>query len=55
MKPDRIMLVDVTGKGLTSFDALLKNPAVADLPAVKEDRVKMYKGREVYALAETAE
>lgn len=51
MKPDKIMLVDVTGKGRSSFDALLKNPAVADLPAVKEGHVKMYKGREVYALA----
>lgn len=49
--PDHIMLVDVTGKGEGSFDAILGNPAVAALPAVAEGRVKVFLGREVYALA----
>lgn len=49
--PDTIMLVDVTGKGESSFDAILENPAVAALPAVQEGRVQMFMGREVYALA----
>lgn len=50
-KPDAIMLVDVTGKGESSFDAVLRNPAVAALPAVRERRVRTFPGREVYALA----
>ena len=49
--PDTIMLVDVTGKGESSFDEILANPAVAALPAVQEGRVQMFMGREVYALA----
>jgi len=49
--PDTIMLVDVTGKGESSFDAVLGNPAVAALPAVQEGRVEMFLGRDVYALA----
>lgn len=49
--PDRIMLVDVTGKGEASFDGLLKNPAVADLAAVREGHVKMFPGHAVYGLA----
>ncbi|MGM7671808.1 ABC transporter substrate-binding protein [Microbacterium sp. A93] len=49
--PDAIMLVDVTGKGEASFDAVLGNPAVAALPAVQEGRVKLFLGRDVYALA----
>lgn len=49
--PDRIMLVDVTGKGEGSFDSLLANPAVADLAAVRDGNVKMFPGHEVYGLA----
>lgn len=49
--PEAIMLVDVTGKGESSFDAVLANPAVAALPAVQEGRVQMFVGRDVYALA----
>lgn len=49
--PDRIMLVDVTGKGEGSFDSLLANPAVADLDAVRDGNVKMFSGHEVYGLA----
>ncbi|ASO20594.1 iron complex transport system substrate-binding protein [Actinoalloteichus hoggarensis] len=37
--PDAILLVDVTGGGRGSFDSVLSNPAVADLPAAAEDRV----------------
>ncbi|XRQ09714.1 ABC transporter substrate-binding protein [Actinomadura welshii] len=50
-KPDSIMLVDVTGKGESSFDAVMGNPAVEALPAVRKGRVRMFPGREVYALA----
>ena len=49
--PDYIMLVDVTGKGEGSFDAVLANPAVQALPAVREGRVRTFLGREMYALA----
>lgn len=49
--PDAIMLVDVTGKGESSFDAVLGNPAVAALPAVQDGRVQLFKGKDVYALA----
>lgn len=49
--PDAIMLVDVTGKGESSFDAVLGNPAVAALPAVQEGRVEVFLGRDVYGLA----
>ncbi|APU15372.1 MULTISPECIES: ABC transporter substrate-binding protein [Actinoalloteichus] len=38
-EPDAILLVDVKGSGRDSFDAVLENPAVADLPAMTEDRV----------------
>ena len=51
MNPDYIMLVDVTGKGAESFDELLGNPAVAGLPAVQEERVRVFPGREMYGLA----
>lgn len=50
-RPDYIMLVDVTGKGEESFAGLLGNPAVAELPAVAEGRVRVFPGREVYGLA----
>jgi len=49
--PDAIMLVDVTGKGESSFDAILSNPAVAALPAVRDGRVRLFLGKDVYALA----
>ena len=49
--PDYIMLVDVTGKGEGSFDAVMGNPAVAALPAVTEGRVRTFLGKEMYALA----
>lgn len=51
MNPDAIMLVDVTGKGEASFDALLDNPAVAALPAVQDGQVQLFPGREMYGLA----
>lgn len=50
-RPDYIMLVDVTGKGQSSFDALLGNPAVAALPAVANGHVKLFPGKQVYGLA----
>lgn len=49
--PDYIMLVDVTGKGPDSFNAILDNPAVAELPAVQEGRMHTFLGRDVYGLA----
>ncbi|MGO2097687.1 MAG: ABC transporter substrate-binding protein [Candidatus Microbacterium stercoravium] len=51
MDPDCIMLVDVTGKGEASFDELLAHPAIAALPAVADDRVALFPGRQMYGLA----
>ena len=48
MDPDCIMLVDVTGKGEASFDELLAHPAIAALPAVADDRVALFPGRQMY-------
>lgn len=49
--PDFIMLIDVTGKGAASFDAVLTNPAVAALPAVTDGRVRTFLGKDMYGLA----
>ncbi|NDL59010.1 ABC transporter substrate-binding protein [Phytoactinopolyspora mesophila] len=51
LDPDAILLVDVMGKGEESFDGLLGNDAVAELPAVEEDRVLMLPGRSAMAAA----
>jgi len=51
MDPDYIMLVDVTGKGEGSFDALLAHPAIAALPAVEGERIALFPGRQMYGLA----
>ncbi|PZG19308.1 ATP-binding cassette domain-containing protein [Nonomuraea aridisoli] len=48
--PDAILLVDVTGKGRASYAPLLDNPAVADLAAVRDDRVKLLPARISYGV-----
>jgi iron complex transport system substrate-binding protein len=53
LDPDAILLVDVMGKGQESFDGLLGNDAVAELPAVAEDRVLMLPGRSAMAAGGT--
>ena len=49
-EPDAILLVDMNGTGEQIFEPLLSNAAVAELPAVAEDRVLLVEGREVQAL-----
>lgn len=49
--PDDIMLVDVLGKGRSSFDGILSNPAVANLKAVRDGHVKLFAARDVYGVA----
>ncbi|GAA5063422.1 ABC-type Fe3+-hydroxamate transport system substrate-binding protein [Thermocatellispora tengchongensis] len=49
-KPDAILLIDVTGKGRDSYRSLLDNPAVAELAAVREDRVKLLPARISYGV-----
>ncbi|WP_166356134.1 ABC transporter substrate-binding protein [Phytoactinopolyspora limicola] len=49
--PDAILLVDVLGKGRESFDGVLGNEAVAEIPAVAEERVLMLPGRSAMASA----
>ncbi|HEY0248769.1 MAG TPA: ATP-binding cassette domain-containing protein [Gryllotalpicola sp.] len=51
--PDYIMLVDVLGKGQSSFQSILSNPAVANLPAVKDGHVKLFQAQDVYGVAGT--
>ncbi|MFD0855186.1 ABC transporter substrate-binding protein, partial [Actinomadura adrarensis] len=46
--PDAILLVDVTGKGMGSYESILNNPAVKNLDAVKNDRVRLFPAAEVY-------
>lgn len=48
--PDAILLVDMNGSGRKIFTPLLKNAAVAALPAVAEDRILLLEGRQVQAL-----
>ena len=48
-RPDAILLVDVTGRGRDSFRALLDDPAVAELPAVRQGRVRLLPARISYA------
>lgn len=48
--PDAVLLVDMNGSGEQAFTPLLSNPAVANLPAVAEDRVLLLEGRQVQAL-----
>ncbi len=52
--PDAILLVDMNGSGAAVFDPLLTNAAVAELPAVAEDRVLLMEGRLMQALGFTA-
>lgn len=52
--PDAILLVDMNGSGDQIFTPLLTNDAVAELPAVAEDRVLLVEGREVQALGLTS-
>jgi iron complex transport system substrate-binding protein len=48
--PDAILLIDVTGKGRDSYRSLLDNPAVAELTAVREDRVMLLPARTSYGV-----
>lgn len=41
MKPDAIVLEDFRGIGSAPFDALLANPSLADVPAVKNHRIEL--------------
>ncbi|GAA2826084.1 hypothetical protein GCM10020220_013460 [Nonomuraea rubra] len=47
-KPDAILLIDVTGKGQASFASVMSNPAVAELAAVRDGRVKLMPARISY-------
>ena len=49
-EPDAILLVDMNGTGEQIFESLLSNAAVAELPAVAQERVLLVEGREVQAL-----
>lgn len=53
-QPDAIVLVDMNGSGRAVFDPLLTNEAVAELPAIANDRVLLVEGRLVQALGFTA-
>lgn len=53
-QPDAIVLVDMNGSGRAVFDPLLTNEAVAELPAIANDRVLLVEGRMVQALGFTA-
>lgn len=41
LNPDVILIQDFHGQGMTPFKELLDNPALADITAVKSDRVKL--------------
>jgi len=48
--PDGIVLLDMNGSGDAIFDELLTNEAVADLDAVKDERMVLMEGRSMQAL-----
>lgn len=48
--PDAILLIDMNGSGEASFSSLLKNPAIASLPAVADGNVQVVSGKSVQAL-----
>ncbi|WP_040167668.1 ABC transporter substrate-binding protein [Microbacterium gorillae] len=48
--PDAILMIDMNGSGEASFASLLKNPAVAGLPAVTDGRTHLVLGKNVQAL-----
>jgi iron complex transport system substrate-binding protein len=47
--PEFILLVDVLGKGIESYDELLKNPAVRTVRAVRQGKVAIVPARSVFA------
>ena len=49
-QPQAILLVDILGAGRESFASILANPAVADLEAVREDRILLLDGKHTQAL-----
>ncbi|WP_158608685.1 ABC transporter substrate-binding protein [Leucobacter sp. OH1287] len=51
--PDAILLIDMNGSGKAMFQELLNNQAVAQLPAVSGDKIKLIEGRYVQALGVT--
>jgi iron complex transport system substrate-binding protein len=48
--PDMIMLIDVMGTGQSSFNAILGNPAVKNLPAVRQGKVKLFSADKIYGI-----
>lgn len=48
--PDAILLIDMVGSGEDLFAPIMKNPAVAALPAVANGQVLLVEGRHVQAL-----
>ncbi len=52
--PDGILLIDMNGSGEKIFNAVLKNPAVAALPAVADGHVHLVTGKQVQALGLTS-
>lgn len=49
-RPDAILLVDMLGLGRESFAAILANPAVRQLPAVRDDRILVLDAKHSQAL-----
>lgn len=47
--PDVILIEDFQGKGSAPFDELLANPALAEVPAIKQQRVHLLPGDHVSA------
>jgi cobalamin transport system substrate-binding protein len=48
--PDMIMLIDVMGTGQSSFNSILSNPAVKNLPAVRQGKVKLFSAGKIYGI-----
>lgn len=52
--PDAILLIDMNGSGEASFSSLLKNPAVAAMSSVADEKVHLVTGKSVQALGLTS-
>ncbi|MFG2071849.1 ABC transporter substrate-binding protein [Nonomuraea maritima] len=48
--PDMIMLIDVMGAGEKSFSAVMDNPAVRKLPAVRDGKVRLFSASKIYGI-----
>lgn len=51
--PDRILLVDGLGTGRETFEPLLGNPALADVPAIAHNRILILPARITFGVAHT--